>query len=103
MCNSAGEYKERTNMCMYNITLNEKLVGQTRQLFASEEAMVNWLQQQVEALLIEFNAKQAVKVNVRRAIEAMRMQSEQNGNAELTLDDINKEISLARKARKVVV
>ena len=33
----------------------------------------------------------------------MRRQSEQNGNAELTLNEINNEIHLARKARNVVV
>lgn len=90
-------------MCMYNIPLNDELVGRTRQSFSDEAAMTEWLQRQVEALLIEFNSRQTIKANARKAIDAMRRQSEQNGNAELTLDDINKEIHLARKARKVVV
>jgi predicted nucleic acid-binding protein len=34
----------------------------------------------------------------RLAIAAMRRQSEENGNAAMTLDDINNEISQARKA-----
>ena len=88
---------------MYNITLDDELIGRTRQLFASESAMTEWLQRQLESLLTEFNAKQTIKANARKAIEAMRRQSEQNGNAELTLDDINKEICLARKARKMAV
>ena len=58
---------------------------------------------QVEALLTEFNTRQLIKANARKAIEAMRRQSVQNGNAELTLDDINKEIHIARRARKVAV
>lgn len=90
-------------MCMYNITLSDELVGQTRQSFTSEAAMTAWLQRQVEALLVEFNSKQAIKANARKAIEAMRRQSEQNGNAEMSLDDINKEIRQVRKSRKVAV
>ncbi len=90
-------------MCMYSIPLSDKLVDQTRQLFNDEAAMTAWLQRQVEALLMEFNSRQAIKTNARKAIEAMRLQSEQNGNAELSLDDINKEIRLTRKARKAAV
>ena len=90
-------------MCMYSIPLSDKLVDQTRQLFNDEAAMTAWLQRQVEALLMEFNTRQAIKANARKAIEAMRLQSEQNGNAELSLDDINKEIRLTRKARKAAV
>jgi len=90
-------------MCMYSIPLSDKLVDQTRQLFNDEAAMTAWLQRQVEALLMEFNSRQAIKANARKAIEAMRLQSEQNGNAELSLDDINKEIRLTRKARKAAV
>ena len=90
-------------MCMYSIPLSDKLVDQTRQLFNDEAAMTAWLQRQVEALLMEFNSRQAIKANARKAIEAMRLQSGQNGNAELSLDDINKEIRLTRKARKAAV
>ena len=68
-----------------------------------KDAMTEWLQRQVEALLIEFNSKLTIKANAHKAIEAMRIQSEQNGNAELTLDDINEEIRLTRKARKIAV
>lgn len=90
-------------MCMYNITLSDELVGQTRQSFTDEAAMTAWLQRQVEALLVEFNSKQAIRAKARKAIEAMRRQSEKNGNAELSLDEINREIRLARNTRKVAV
>ena len=86
---------------MYNISLNDELVRQTRQSFASESLMTSWIQQQLEALLTDFNARQqAARQKARQAIEAMRMQSEQNGNAGMTLDDINDEILQARATRK---
>ncbi len=89
---------------MYNISLNDELVMQTRQSFASESAMTQWLQQQVEALLVSFNAnQQAVRQKARKVIEAMRLQSEQNGNDTMTLEEINDEIRQARAARKVTV
>ena len=68
-------------MCMYNICLDDELVRQTRQSFASDSLMTSWIQQQLEALLTDFNARQqAARQKARLAIEAMRMQSEQNGN-----------------------
>ena len=89
---------------MYNISLNDELVRQTRQSFASEALMAAWIQQQLEALLTDFNARQkATRQKVRQAIEAMRMQSEQNGNDTMTLDDINEEIRQARASRKATV
>lgn len=90
-------------MCTYSITLSDELLRETRQAFADETAMDDWLQQQVEALLTEFNARQAAKTRARRAIEAMRRQSEENGNVGMTLDEINNEIRLAREAKKVTV
>lgn len=90
-------------MCTYSITLSDELLRETRQAFEDETAMDDWLQQQVEALLTEFNARQAAKTRARRAIEAMRRQSEENGNVGMTLDEINNEIRLAREAKKVTV
>lgn len=91
-------------MCMYNISLNDDLVRQTRQSFASESLMTAWIQQQLEALLTDFNARQqAARQKARQAIEAMRRQSEQNGNDTMTLDDINDEILQARATRKATV
>ena len=91
-------------MCTYNISLSDELVKQSRKSFASESAMTLWLQQQVEALLVSFNAsQQAARQRARQAIEAMRCQSEQNGNEALTLDEINNEIRQVRAARKAAL
>lgn len=91
-------------MCTYNISLSDELVKQSRQSFASESAMTLWLQQQVEALLVSFNAsQQAARQRARQAIEAMRCQSEQNGNETLTLDEINNEIRQVRAAQKAAL
>lgn len=88
-------------MCQYNLALNDELVRRTRQSFASETDMTAWLQRQVEALLIEYNTtQQTIRRKARAAVEVMRNISEQNGNSEMTLDDINREIQLARQARK---
>lgn len=85
-------------MCMYNLSLKDELLSETRRSFDSEAAMDAWLQQQVEALLVAYNAsQQAARRKARLAIAAMRRQSEENGNAAMTLDDINNEIRLARK------
>ena len=87
-------------MCIYNISLNDELVRQTRQSFASDALMTSWIQQQLEALLTDFNARQQnTRKKARQAIEAMRRQSELNGNNTMTLDDINDEILKARAAR----
>lgn len=90
-------------MCMYNFSLDDELVMQAQQSFANEALMKVWLQKQVEAVLMDFNARQQAKrQNAREAIIAMRRQSEQNGNALLSLDDINCEIQQARAAKKAV-
>lgn len=86
---------------MYNITLNDELISETRRSFASEADMDALLQQQVEALLVAYNAsRQATRQKAQQAIAAMRRQSEDNGNAAMTLDEINSEIRQARQARK---
>lgn len=90
-------------MSMYKIALNDELLQRTRRSFADDRRMDLWLQQQVETLLMNYNAEQdAIRQKARKAIEAMRNQSEQNGNVEMSLDDINREIQLSRQARKVV-
>lgn len=91
-------------MCIYNITLNDELLNETRRSFASKTAMDAWLQQQVEAMLMSYNAsQQAIRQNAQQAIAAMRKQSEENGNAAMTLDEINSEIRQARQNRKASV
>ena len=88
-------------MCMYNLALNDELVRRTRQSFANEDDMKAWLQRQVEALMIEYNtSQQMVRRNARAAIAAMCRQSELNGNAEMSLQDINTEIQQVRLERK---
>lgn len=44
----------------------------------------------------------AIRQRARIAIEAMRNQSEQCGNADMSLEDINREIQLSRQARRVM-
>ena len=91
-------------MCMYKLTLNDDLVRQTRKTFSDETLMAVWLRQQVEALMIERNAKQqAIRQNARAAVEEMRNISEQNGNADMTLEEINREIQQARQTKRVTV
>lgn len=86
---------------MYNIKLDDNLISETRQRFADEQSMNNWLQHQIESLLIEFNiSHQTVRDNARKAIENMRIKSEQNGNSQMSIDDINHEIRLSRLAKK---
>ena len=42
----------------------------------------------------------SIIVEARKAIEEMRRQSEENGNSEMTLDEINEEIRQVRLERK---
>lgn len=42
----------------------------------------------------------SILAQARKAIDEMRQQSEENGNSEMTLDEINAEIRAARHARK---
>lgn len=90
-------------MCSYNITLNDTLVEKVRPSFADDQALTLWLQQQIEELLLDYYAQQEVRDCARRAVLAMRQQSESNGNSELTLDEINEEIRQARQERKKVI
>lgn len=87
-------------MCSYNITLNDALVEKVRPSFADNEALEQWLQQQMETVLLAYYELLEKRAKARETIEAMRLQSEQNGNSELTLDEINEEIRLARQERK---
>jgi len=52
-----------------------------------------------QAIFLRVEAEQR-RARAREAISAMRRQSEENGNAEMTLDDINSEIRMVREARK---
>jgi hypothetical protein len=52
-----------------------------------------------QAIYLRVEAEQR-QARTREAISAMRRQSEENGNAALTLEDINDEIRQAREARR---
>lgn len=96
---------KRNLMCSYNIILNDTLVEKVRPSFADDQALTLWLQQKIEELLLDFYARQEVEVRTRaqKAILAMRQQSENNGNSELTLEEINEEIRQARQERKKTI
>lgn len=87
-------------MCSYTFTLNDALVENIRPSFSDEEALEQWLQQQLEAVLLNQIAINQKRAKARKAIEAMRQQSEENGNSRLTLDEINEEIRQSRNQRK---
>lgn len=89
-------------MCSYNITINDTIIDKVRPSFPSEQALEQWLQQQLEAMILDYHALLEKRVRARKAIELMRAQSEENGNSKMTLDEINEEIRLARKGRKTL-
>ena len=45
-------------MCTYNITLNDTLIEKARPVFADDEALQKWLQEQVSAVLEHFLSSQ---------------------------------------------
>ena len=92
-------------MCTYSLKLDDSLVDQVRPSFSDDIALQRWLEEQLEHVLRQYYAKerQTVLRKAREAIEAMRQQSELNGNSELTLDEINEEIRQSREARKSAV
>ena len=87
-------------MCSYNITLNDTIVERIRPSFANDKALELWLQQQIDELLLNLYLRQETRKRAWKAIAAMRQQSENNGNSELTLEEINAEIRQARQERK---
>ena len=76
------------------------MVEKVRPSFADNKALEQWLQQQLESILINYYSLMEKRAKAREAIEAMRQQSEQNGNSELTLEEINEEIRQSRIDRK---
>lgn len=90
-------------MCSYNITLSDTLVEKVRPSFADDNALQLWLQQQMEELLLNLYIRQETKNRARKAVAAMRQQSESNGNSEMTLEEINAEIRQARQERKKAI
>lgn len=87
-------------MCSYTITLDDTIVEKVRPSFADDQALELWLQQQIEELLLRHYTQQEKRNRARKAVLAMRKQSEANGNSKMTLDEINAEIRQARQERK---
>lgn len=87
-------------MCSYKITLSDTLVEKVRPTFADDKALEQWLQQQMEELLLNLCLRQETRNRARKAVAAMRQQSENNGNSEMTLEEINEEIRQARQERR---
>ena len=45
-------------MCTYNLSFNDSLIERIRPAFPNEEAVVQWMQQQMNVLLVEFAVQQ---------------------------------------------
>ena len=91
-------------MCRYNISIDDALMEEIRPSITQGMDEEAWVQLQVEILFSQLAAsrREATLVAARQAIDAMRSQSMQNGNSNLTLEQINDEILQARKARRFI-
>ena len=76
-------------MCTRTIHINDRLMEQVRPLFPDEEVLQQWLEQQMESVLINFSAQHKPKQPYSYTDEEMyaivkeRLQSLENGTAEL--------------------
>lgn len=82
--------------------IRAELFRQMNPMLDSDEMMRKMIAY-AKSLFAAQQQEQESAQKARQAIEAMRRQSEQNGNAAMTLDDINEEIRQARAARKATV
>lgn len=80
-----AELFRQMNPMLDSDVMLRKMIAYAKSLFAAQQS------------------EQEATRKARQAIEAMRLQSEQNGNADITLDEINEEIRQARAARKATV
>ena len=87
-------------MCTYNVRIDDAVMSRVRPHFKGEDAMQQWMEQQLQKVLMDYIDLSEKRLSARHAIELMRMQSEQNGNSEMTLDDINEEIRQVRSRKK---
>lgn len=55
-------------MCTYNISVNDTLMETIRPAFPNELALEQWLQQQMDIIIIEFAAKQQVPINSKQPL-----------------------------------
>ena len=94
--------QRKNGMIMETMQLRAELFREMNPMLDSDE-MLRKMIAYVRSLFALQQSEQQSAQKARQAIEAMRLQSEQNGNANMTLDDINKEIQQARAARKATV
>lgn len=87
---------------METMQLRAELFRELNPMLDSDE-MLRKMIAYVRSLFAAQQQEQQSAQKARQAIEAMRLQSEQNGNADMTLDDINEEIRQVRAARKGTV
>ena len=87
---------------METMQLRAELFRELNPMLDSDE-MLRKMIAYVRSLFAAQQQEQQSAQKARQAIEAMRLQSEQNGNADMTLDEINEEIRQARAARKGTV
>ena len=55
-------------MCTYNISVNDAVIESIRPAFSDEKALEQWLQQQMDMILIEFAAKQKAYVTSKQPL-----------------------------------
>ena len=94
--------ERKNDTMMETMQLRAELFRQMNPMLDSD-VMLKKMIAYVKSLFAAQQAEQAAAQRARQAIEAMRLQSEQNGNDAMTLDDINDEIRQVRAARKAVV
>ena len=67
MCIFARKLKHNT-MCTYNISVNDAVIESIRPAFSDEKALEEWLQRQMDMILIEFAAKQKAHVTSKQPL-----------------------------------
>ena len=93
-------------MAVLQVRLDDELKNQAAAIYNElgmdlSTAIRMFLKKSIIAGGIPFETKiDKITLNAITSIENMRTISEQNGNSEMSLDEINKEIKLARQERK---
>ena len=57
-------------MCTYNISINDSVMESVRPAFASEEALSQWMQHQIELMLIQYAARLKRTDNDKRTVSS---------------------------------
>jgi len=50
-------------MCTYKISVNDSLIERVRPAFPDEESLVEWMQQQIDLLLVNFASSKETAMN----------------------------------------